>query len=244
MMTENFDVKTFFESNLIGTISVVGLAPGANTTLIFTWNTMGVAPGVYTIRAEATSVPYETSLADNILIDGAVEIRSIYRDVAVTNVTSSRTWAYKGWLVNITVTVKNLGNVSETFAVNATYDGSLIGTATVVGLLPTNETSLIFTWNTSGVAFGNYTLAGNAAIVAFEFNPANNVYVDGVIQIRLLGDINGDGKVDIKDLTIAAQAFGSYRGDPRYNPDADVNQDGTVDIRDLAMIAKNFGKSI
>lgn len=244
MMAENFDVKTFFESNLIGTIPVVGLAPGANTTLIFTWNTAGVTPGVYTIRAEATSVPYETNLGDNILIDGAVEIRSIYRDVAVTNATSSRTWAYRGWKVNITVTVKNLGNVSETFAVNATYDGNLIGTTTVVDLLPTNEVSLIFTWDTSSVAFGNYTLTGKATIVPFEFNPANNVYVDGVIQIRLVGDINGDGKVDIKDLAIAAKAFGSYVGSPTYNPDADVNQDGVVDIRDLAIIAKNFGKSV
>lgn len=150
----------------------------------------------------------------------------------------------RGWKVNITVTVKNLGNVSETFAVNATYDGNLIGTTTVVDLLPTNEVSLIFTWDTSSVAFGNYTLTGKATIVPFEFNPANNVYVDGVIQIRLVGDINGDGKVDIKDLAIAAKAFGSYVGSPTYNPDADVNQDGVVDIRDLAIIAKNFGKSV
>jgi hypothetical protein len=244
MMSENFDVKAFYENNLIGTIPVVGLAPGANTTLTFTWNTSGVPAGIYTIRAEASPVPYETNLGDNVLIDGSVEIRSIYRDVAVTSVISSRTWVYKGWEVNVTVTVKNLGNVSETFDVNATYDGNLIGTQTVVDLPPTNEISLIFTWDTSSVAYGNYTLAGKATIVPFEFNPVNNVYVDGVIQIRLLGDINGDGKVDIKDLAIAAKAFGSYVGSPTYNPDADVNQDGVIDIRDLAIIAKNFGKSV
>ncbi len=244
MMTENFDVNAFYENNLIGTIPVVGLAPGANTTLTFAWNTTGVPAGIYTTRAEATPVPFETNLSDNVLVDGSVEIRSVYRDVAVTNVASSRTWAYKGWKVNITVTVANLGNVSETFDVNATYDGNLIGTQTVVDLLPTNEISLIFTWDTSSVAYGNYTLAGKATIVPFEFNPANNVYVDGKIQIRLMGDLNGDGKVDIKDLAIAAKAFGSYTGSPTYNPDADVNQDGVVDIRDLAIIAKNFGKSI
>jgi len=58
---------------------------------------------------------------------------------------------------------------------------------------------------------------------------------------EIIGDVNGDGKVDIKDMAVVAQAFGSYTGHPKYNPAADVNQDGWVDIRDLAMVAKNFG---
>ncbi len=57
----------------------------------------------------------------------------------------------------------------------------------------------------------------------------------------LLSDLNNDGKVDIKDIAIAALAVGSYPGHPRWNPLADVNKDGKVDIRDLALIAKNFG---
>jgi hypothetical protein len=223
---------------------VIGLAPGAETTLVFTWDTTGVPANNYTIRAEATTVPYETSVLDNVLIDGSVEIRNIYRDVAVTNVTSSRTWVYSGLKLNITITVKNLGNLSETFGVHAYYDSTLIGSQNVVSLPAGNETSLIFTWDTTGVVLGNYTLKGQADLIPFEFNSANNVYVDGEIQIRLLGDVNGDGTVDIKDLAIAGKAFGSYIGHPRYNPDADVNQDGFVDIRDLAMIAKNFGKSV
>lgn len=244
MLPETFNVKAFYESNLIGIKPVPSLAPGAEISLVFTWDTTGVPANNYTIRAEATTVPYETNTADNVLIDGSVEIRSIYRDVAVTNVTSSRTWVYSGWKFNITITVKNLGNVSETFGVHAYYNSTLIGTQNVVNLPTGNETSLIFTWDTTGVAPGNYTLKGQADLIPFEFNAANNVYVDGEIQVRLLGDINGDGTVDIKDLSIAGKAFGSYRGHPRYNPDADVNQDGTVDIRDLALIAKNFGKRV
>jgi len=55
-------------------------------------------------------------------------------------------------------------------------------------------------------------------------------------------DLNGDGKVDIKDIAQAALAFGSYPSHPRWNPSADINQDGRVYIKDLAIIAKNFGK--
>jgi len=63
----------------------------------------------------------------------------------------------------------------------------------------------------------------------------------------LTGDVNHDGKVDIKDLAIVASAYGSSVGDPRYNPDADVypvgSPDGKIDIHDLAIVAKNFGSS-
>jgi len=60
----------------------------------------------------------------------------------------------------------------------------------------------------------------------------------------LFGDLTRDGKVDIKDLAVAAKAFGSYPGHPAWNSIADVNGDSKVDIRDIAMIAKNYGKQL
>jgi hypothetical protein len=55
-------------------------------------------------------------------------------------------------------------------------------------------------------------------------------------------DINKDGKIDILDLGIVAQAFGSYPGHPRWNADADVNDDGYVDLIDVAIVAAHFGE--
>lgn len=55
-------------------------------------------------------------------------------------------------------------------------------------------------------------------------------------------DLNGDGKVGIRDIAIAAMAFGSHPGHPRWNETADVNRDAKVDIRDIALIARDFGK--
>jgi hypothetical protein len=60
----------------------------------------------------------------------------------------------------------------------------------------------------------------------------------------LIGDVNGDGKVDMKDLVIAGQAFGSYPEHPRWNPQADVNSDGKVDMKDLCIIASHFGDTL
>ena len=59
----------------------------------------------------------------------------------------------------------------------------------------------------------------------------------------LIGDINRDGRVDIKDLVLLANAFGSLPGHPRWNPDADLNNDEKVSIIDLMLVLKNFGKT-
>jgi parallel beta-helix repeat protein len=59
---------------------------------------------------------------------------------------------------------------------------------------------------------------------------------------RLVGDINGDGKVDIQDLVLFIKAFGSYPTHPRWNIEADLNNDSKVDIKDLVLIIKHFGE--
>jgi nucleotidyltransferase/DNA polymerase involved in DNA repair len=62
------------------------------------------------------------------------------------------------------------------------------------------------------------------------------------INVRIMGDINHDNKVGIADISLAARAFGSRHGDPRWNPDADINQDQKIDLKDIALVAKQFGK--
>jgi len=94
---------------------------------------------------------------------------------------------------------------------------------------------------------GWITLTDYNLIILTANNPP--VIIENVTTIAespllpLLGDLNADRQVDIRDLIIAALAFGSYRDHPRWNTKADINQDGKVDIRDLVLIAKNFGKT-
>lgn len=58
----------------------------------------------------------------------------------------------------------------------------------------------------------------------------------------LIGDVNRDGKVDIKDLVLLIKAYGSYPGHPKYNSNADFNDDGKVDIKDLVLLIKHYGE--
>jgi len=62
------------------------------------------------------------------------------------------------------------------------------------------------------------------------------------LVITIIGDINGDFKVDIKDLVLVIKHFGSYPSHPKWNPNADVNSDGKVDIKDLVLVIKHFGE--
>ena len=56
-------------------------------------------------------------------------------------------------------------------------------------------------------------------------------------------DLNGDGKVDGKDVAIVGKALGSYPGHLRWDSKADLNGDNRVNSLDLAIVAKCFGKT-
>lgn len=61
------------------------------------------------------------------------------------------------------------------------------------------------------------------------------------IRVRMPGDVNMDGKVDMRDISLAARAFGSHSNSAGWNPAADENEDNTIDMRDLSVIARHFG---
>jgi hypothetical protein len=52
------------------------------------------------------------------------------------------------------------------------------------------------------------------------------------------GDVNGDGKINIVDISLAANKYGQT-GDPGWVIE-DLNLDGEVDISDLTAIARNY----
>lgn len=63
---------------------------------------------------------------------------------------------------------------------------------------------------------------------------------DGVLPV---GDINKDGKVDLKDLALITLAMGTVPGKTRWNPNADLNGDGKITLADLGLAAKHLGES-
>ncbi len=64
----------------------------------------------------------------------------------------------------------------------------------------------------------------------------------GPYEVRMAGDINADGHVDVIDLLSLIGAFGTLSGDPAYDPACDFNADGSVDVIDLLTMIGNWGR--
>ncbi len=136
-------------------------------------------------------------------------------------------------------------------ATGATLSGSNLVTATatdnvgvtkvefyVDGVLKATDTTspYNFTWDTTAVANGSsHTLTTKA------YDAASNVGTSSAVSVgvnNLLGDINGDGHVNIFDLsTFLTHWMETGAGIPE-----DFNNDGIVNVFDLSTLLGNYGK--
>jgi len=168
-------------------------------------------------------------------------------DIAVTNVTVSKTVVGQGYALYIHTTVENQGDLSETFNVTAYYNETAItlpdGKDHKTITLTSGESEIItFTWNTTDVAYGNYTISAAANIVSGETDTADNSLVNGAVVVTVPGDVNGDRVVDIFDVGYISAHW--YPGPPTgplgYDPNADINNDGAVDIFDIGIASAHW----
>jgi len=166
-------------------------------------------------------------------------------DVAILAMEISKNAVYSGKTVNITVVAGNVGDLTATFNVTAYYDTTPIETQTVTDLLPEQNVTLTFIWDTTGLEpCNNFTVSAEASQVPYEVNIANNVLIGGYVKIKMLGDVNGDGIIDIYDVVAATLAYGSEEGDPNWNEDVDLAPPlGIIDIFDIVTITANYGKT-
>ena len=125
---------------------------------------------------------------------------------------------------------------------SAYYDSTPIETKTVMNLPEGTSTVITLTWDTTPVQKGNYTITTLASIMPGETDITDNTYIDGWVLETILGDVNGDGKVNILDISLVAVSFRAEPGDPKWNPNADINNDNIVNILDISNVAKEFGK--
>jgi outer membrane protein assembly factor BamB len=150
---------------------------------------------VYALNASTGSLIWSYTTGDAMwsspaVVDGKVYVGSkdykVYafgsHDISITSVTPSSTEAYSGQTVNVTVVAKNEGSFG-TFDVRTYYDLTLVGTQTVTDLPQDEEKTLTFSWDTTDVPGGYYTISANATIVPGETDVADNSFIDGTIKI-------------------------------------------------------------
>jgi len=80
------------------------------------------------------------------------------------------------------VTTENQGSYSENFNVTTYANETAIDTIQV-SLTSYSQIVIGFTWNTTDMALGNYTISVNATMVPGETNVTDNTYIDGTVTV-------------------------------------------------------------
>jgi hypothetical protein len=202
--------------------------------------TIGISNGIDEVLAEDIA---ELNYVNTVVFTPPPPAPPPQRDaIAVTGLAVSPTDIYQGWIVNVDVTVANLEDAPYDLSVSLYYDDNLV-TIEYVYVQPNETLNVNFQWGTIFVtASHNYTIRAEASLVPGETNTANNEWVDGSVNVRIIGDANNDGEVDIYDCILGAKAFGARSSEPEYEVFCDINQDGIVDIYDMIRFAIHYGE--
>jgi thermitase len=228
------------------------LLVGSNCMLSYQWTP--IVDDIYNVTAYSPSIPGE-----NIIVNNVVNkiVRVGYADIALINVFPSATRVYSGLTVNITVIAENQGDFTEAFSVIVYANSTVIDVKMAVNLAPSNQTTLVFYWDTADIVKGSYTIRAVAESVLGETDTADNTYIDSLILIMKVGDLGGgeppsffecDGKVDAYDLALFIACYKGlappeiiYLGDLGGGlPPQFFKCDGEVDGVDLTLFIQCY----
>jgi endo-1,4-beta-D-glucanase Y/archaellum component FlaF (FlaF/FlaG flagellin family) len=208
----------------------------------------GTANGTYTFDItilEGTNVLPIFSRTGNITLGTSqnISIGIPYRDIEADPVSTYRTIVNRGVMLPMNVTITNAGSCSENVNLTVCANESIICAFSNVSVLFDNSFVFQSVWNTTSFPLGNYTISVHVWPVPGETNAENNTLSVSWIMLTILGDINGDRNVDLKDVYAVGKAYGSVTGDSRYEPNLDINEDSKIDLKDYYTTCKNYGTS-
>lgn len=236
---ETFNVTAYLNSTIVHQ-ELVSLTNGTATTITFQWNTTNTSPGNYLFSIHASEVPGETDTSDNTYEYGTVTIKPQLHDVGITSITVSRTSAGEGYDLKFHATVKNLGNVMETFILISYVNATTIETTNVT-LTDGESTTLTFVWETTGFVKGNYTIWADIPPLPLETNTTDNrQYAGNEVCLTIPGDVDADFDVDLYDAVKLLRVLGVKEGDPDYNPNLDINNNGQI-FYDAVILISHYG---
>jgi len=173
---------------------------------------------------------------------------TVQPDMAIVNVSPFKTVVGLGYSLNISVTVANQGDYTETFSVTVYANITVVETQEST-LASGNSTNLTFTWNTSQFSYGNCTLRAYAETLPEETDTSDNNFTCSIpVHVGVPGDISGptqgvyDGTTNMRDVQYLILLFNTNPSSPNWKPNADINDDGTVNMRDIQIAIINFNK--
>jgi hypothetical protein len=227
-------------SGVLATATFVAAAPGSSSLDLSSKNSC-------TNEIELAADPQNPEIVaiPNTAINGYVTVSPDPSADIITQASITKTVVGQGYNLSINIAITNRGDLPETLNVASYANQTEIGEQTLY-LANGNSTTVNLVWNTTGYAYGNYTISAYTSPVSGETNTANNGPPAGWVIVSLPGDITGpnghpDGKVDMRDVGYIARRVGATPSSPLWDPNADINGDGIIDMKDVGIAARNLG---
>jgi outer membrane protein assembly factor BamB len=120
-------------------------------------------------------------------------------NITVSNLTVSESEVPQGYSVQINVTAENHGDSVETFNMTTYANGTAIDTKEIT-IMNGSSKNIAFTWNTTGVVIGTYTISAYAHPLPYETNTADNNLTGGTINIVSSPDVAVTNVEHSKDI--------------------------------------------
>jgi peptide/nickel transport system substrate-binding protein len=162
-------------------------------------------------------------------------------DLGILSMAASKTLLMQSGTTDLNVTVFNWGNFTENFNVTVYANTTIIETREVA-LTSGNSLSLTSSWNLSGIDYGKYTISSYSWPVSGEIDTVDNNYTYGLVLVTIMGDIDGNGNVNVLDAIDLSNSFGRSIGQAGFNPSADFDDNGVVNILDAITLANNYNQ--
>lgn len=181
-----------------------------------------------------------------------------YADRLVVESSDSTNSPYPGGVnVNLTAngSILKLMSITQPPVGQTAYEGN----NATLSVLATGAGTLTYRWQRDGVDLlvsGHYSGVTTASLTIFAATAYDSgnyrcvVSGDGgsvtsseaALLVTKVGDINGDGHVNVIDLLTLADSWSLSVGHAGFLPACDLNTDGIVDIVDLLYMANNWGR--
>ncbi len=110
-----------------------------------------------------------------------------------------------------------------------------IGTSTPAMPPQPDYVNMTFNLPKRNVKLGNYTVHAATNFEVLQTRTDTKQFM-----VILLGDINNDHVINMKDIAFCVSLFQTTPSSPNWNAAADVNKDGVVNMRDIGMLVSFF----
>lgn len=163
----------------------------------------------------------------------------VYWDKSCNQEVSSINWGVLslGETKKFTVYVRNEGNETFLLVLNAT-NWSPISASHYLNFSWSSEYKRIQANTVVKVTLYLFVSPYTIGISNFRFD----INFEG--REFLMADLDGDGVVTMRDVSIVCNLFGLTSQDSRWNPDADLYKDYFINMRDIVMVIKDFGMTL